>query len=105
MNQRDAIEGAFRRLPLLEGMEVCLKSAVNILADVDCTGPGIHAAEIYLSRLARQLKVDKGLSAGVWLVAENGNEVVISSQNPPVSEAVIRIDKKLLQAIYVDRIP
>jgi hypothetical protein len=40
MNQRDAIEAAFRRLPLLEGRDVCLKSAVNMLADVDRTGPG-----------------------------------------------------------------
>ncbi len=40
MNRRDAIEAAFRRLPLLGGTEVHLKGAVNILADTDCTGPG-----------------------------------------------------------------
>jgi hypothetical protein len=40
MNQRDAIEAAFRRRPILEGKEVLLRSAIDILAGIDCTGPG-----------------------------------------------------------------
>lgn len=40
IGRREAIEAAFRRLPLLTGKEDSLRMAVNMLANVDCSGPG-----------------------------------------------------------------
>jgi hypothetical protein len=38
--RRDAIEAAFRRLPLLEGIEIHVQSAISALSNVDTHGPG-----------------------------------------------------------------
>lgn len=40
MHTNIRIETAFRRLPLLSGVEILLKSAVNLLSNIDGTGTG-----------------------------------------------------------------
>lgn len=77
MNRRNAIEAAFRRLPLLKDKESLLQGAVDNLATIDCTGPGVIPAKFKvvgrtrtMNELDKLAKLSEGLAEHIEALHE-----------------------------------